>query len=135
MSARAFDIMNELPAIFATVPGIEAANVEVGRFRDPSGIPESELPRVLVYNPTSEEPAAPSYGLRRIEFGFAVLVVDGVDDHSVTLEKMEQMAVALSSASLTNADRAYMAPGSIQTAEGEEQSVAVSILLAEWEGL
>ena len=138
MTARAFDIMDELPAIFATVTGIDAADVEIG-YRDPAGIEQDDLPRVLVYNPTTEEPEAPSYGLRSIEYGYAILVINSVSEDGVTdeatFELCEQMAVALSAAALTNADTAYMNPGSLIQSEDDRRSIVGAFLFAQWEGL
>ena len=134
MSARAFDIMRELPAIFGAVTGLNATDVEIG-YRDPAKIENSLLPRVLVYNPTTEEPTPPSFGLRQVEFGFAVLVVNDRDTDEATLELCEQMAAALSAASMTNADRAYMSPGAVVTAEKDQVAKVGAILIAEWEGL
>ncbi len=132
--ARAYDIMNELPAIFATVTGIVSADVEIG-YRDPATMEEDELPRVLVYNPTTDEPDAPIYGLRSIEYGFAVLVVNGIETEEDTLQLCEEMAAALSAATLTNADTAYMNPGSVINAEDRRQSIVGAFMFAKWEGL
>ena len=136
MTARAYDIMRELPAIFATVTGLDAADVEVGRYRDPSGIETDQLPRVLVYNPTTEEPDAPAFGLRAMEFGYAVLVVNDIDTEEATLQLCEEMAVALNAAALTNADTAFMNPGSVLNAEqSSARTIVGAFMFAQWEGL
>lgn len=134
MTARAYDIMDELPAIFATVSGLVAADVEIG-YRDPATIPEGDLPRVLVYNPSTDEPEAPVFGLRSIEYGFAVLVVNLLDTDEATLQLCEEMATALSAATLTNADTAFMNPGSIITDGKRSRAIVGAFLTANWEGL
>lgn len=134
MTARAYDIMDELPAIFATVTGLDAADVEIG-YRDPAHVEQDQLPRVMVYNPTTEEPEAPSFGLRSIEYGYALLIVNDVDTEESTLEFCEQMAVALNAAALTNADTAYMNPGSVTHQEGTDRTLVVAFIFAQWEGL
>ena len=138
MSARAYDIMDELPAIFALVSGISASDVEIG-YRDPAGMEEDELPRVLVYNPTTSEPDAPVFGLRSIEYGFSLLVVNTLDTdqatEETTLQLCEEMASQLSKATLTNADTAYMNPGSILHSEDDRQTVVGAFIVANWEGL
>lgn len=134
MSSRAYDIMNELPAIFATVVGLEVADTAIG-YRDPARIPEGELPMVLVYNPTTEQPNAPVFGVRSVEFGFAVLVVNALDTDEATLQLCEEMAVALSAAALTNADTAFMNPGSIVTDDKRQRAMVGAFLVAQWEGL
>lgn len=134
MSSRAYDIMDELPAIFATVAGLEVADMEIG-YRNPARIPEGELPKVLVYNPTTEQPSAPVFGVRSIEFGFVVLVVNVLDTDEVTLQLCEEMAVALGAATLTNADTAFMNPGSIITDDKRQRAMVGAFLSARWEGL
>lgn len=135
MTARAYDIMDELPAIFATVTGIDTADVVIG-YTDPKHIEEDNLPRVMIYNPTTDEPDAPVYGLRSIEYGYAVLVVNEISTDEATLQLCEEMAAALTAASLTNADTAYMNPGSVVTAEATKgRTVVGAFLFAQWEGL
>lgn len=135
MSARAYDIMREFPAIFGTVTGIDAANVEIGRYRDPTRIEESDLPRVLVYNPSTDQPDPPVFGVRSIEFGYAVLVVNTLDTDEATLQLCEEMATALGAATLTNADTAFMNPGSIVTDTKRQRALVGAFLSARWEGL
>jgi len=133
--ARAFDIMDELPAIFATVAGIAAADVEIG-YRDPKHIETDQLPRVLVYNPTTDEPEPPVFGLRSIEYSYAVLVVNEIETEESTLQLCESMASALTAATLTNADTAFMNPGSVITAESTKgRTVVGAFLFARYEGL
>ncbi len=134
MTARAYDIMRELPAIFAGVSGLVAADVEIG-YRNPLAIPEGDLPRVLVYNPSTDEPEAPVFGLRRIEFGFVVVVVNLIDTDEATLTLSEDMAIVLNAASLTNADTAFMNPGSIVTDDKRQRAIVGAFMLATWEGV
>jgi len=134
MTARAYDIMDELPAIFATVTGLDASDVEIG-YRDPAHVEQDQLPRVMVYNPTTEEPEAPSFGLRSIEYGYALLLVNAPGTEEATLELCEQMAAALNAAALTNADTAYMNPGSVTHQESTTQTLVVAFIFAQWEGL
>jgi len=133
VTARAYDIMDELPAIFANVAGLDAADVEIG-YRDPEHIQAGELPRVLIYNPTTADTEPPVYGLRSVEYGYVVLVVGSLDAEEATLELCEQMAIEVAGAALTNADRAYMDPGTILTDADRNVSLVVSALIAEWEG-
>lgn len=132
--SRAYDIMNELPAIFATVSGIDAGDVEIG-WRDPAGIEEGQLPRVLVYNPITDDPEPPSFGLSATVFTFAIVVVNDVETDEATLLLCQEMAIALAAATLTNADRSYMNLGSIATAEQTNRSIVGATLVAEYEGL
>ncbi len=134
MSARAYDIMRELPAIFATVSGLETADVEIG-YRDPAKIEAAELPRVLVYNPSTDESDPPVFGLRAVEFGFTILVVDDVDTDEATLQLSEDMATVLNAATLTNADTAFMNPGSIITDDKRQRAIVGAFLSALWEGV
>ncbi len=138
MTSRPYDIMDELPAIFATVTGLTAADVEIG-YRDPAGMEEDELPRVLVYNPTTAEPDAAVFGLRSVEFAFAVLVVNSIDTDETTdrdtMRICEDMAIALGAATLTNADTARMNPGSTLDAEDDRQAIVGAFIVANWEGL
>ena len=45
------------------------------------------------------------------------------------------MASRLSKATLTNADTAYMNPGSILFSEDDRQTVVGAFIVAKWEGL
>jgi hypothetical protein len=126
--------MDELPAIFATVSGIEVADVEIG-WRDPMGIEEGELPRVLVFNPETDEPEPPEFGLRFLEYSYTVVLVNDVDTDEASFQLCEEMANALTAAALTNADTAYMNPGSIVIAEQTQRSIVGMVLVARYEGL
>lgn len=134
MSARAWDIMRELPAIWDPVAGITSASVEIG-YRDPASIHEAELPRVLVYNPTTADPELGDFGLRVEEYGFAVLVVGRLGEDEATLELSQRMAAAVNAAAFVAADRAWMSPGSIVVDSDRNRSKAVAILFASWEGV
>ncbi len=134
MTARAYDIMRELPAIFATVSGIVSADVEIG-FRNPATIAEDELPRVIIYDPTTADPEPSEFGLRADEFGFFMFIVNDLDTDEATLQMVEEMATALSAATLTNADTAFMNPGSIVTDGKTKRSIAVASIVANYEGL
>lgn len=134
MTARAYDIMRELPAIFANVSGLEAADVEIG-YRKLTSIPEGDLPRVLVYNPSTDEPEPPVFGLRAVEFGFTILIVNLIDTDEATLALSESMAIVLKAASLTNADTAFMNPGSIITDDKRQRAIVGAFMSALWEGV
>jgi hypothetical protein len=134
MTARAYNIMDELPAIFATVSGIDSSDVEIG-WRDPANIDEGDLPVVLVYNPTTEEPQAPVFGVRSIEYGYAVVIVNNLDTEEATIELCEGMSAALTAATITNADTIYMNPGSIVHSEAPRRTLVAAFLFAKWEGV
>ena len=134
MSSRAFDIMRELPAIFATATGIDAADVEIG-WRDPETIEPDQLPRVLVYNPSATDPEVAEFGLRNVEFGFAVVVVNALDTDEATLELCELMAGAVNVASFTNADSAVMGSGSVVIVAERKRAIVGALMTAQWEGV
>jgi hypothetical protein len=126
--------MDDVAAVIAALPGLTSANVEIG-YKDPSTIPEGSLPLVLVYNPTTAEPDAPVYGLRATEYSFLVLLVDAYNTDEATIQLMEEIAEAVSSAAMTNSDLAYMNPGSIITDRKIKRAMVGAFLVAEWEGI
>jgi hypothetical protein len=126
--------MDDVAAVIGALSGLTAASVEIG-YKDPSTIPEGDLPLVLVYNPTTSEPGPPVYGLRATEYSFLVLLVDAYNTDEATLQLMEEISAAVSSASMTSADLAYMNPGSIITDRKLKRAMVGAFLVAEWEGV